>query len=61
MNIDKMIDMLLYKLSRKHEVFYIEMRTYRKNQTSKTYKVKLDGYTETFKSKRNLLIYLSKQ
>lgn len=56
-----MIDMLLYKLSRKHEVFYMEMRTYRKQKTSKTYRVRLDGYTETFTSKRNLLTYLSKQ
>lgn len=60
MNIDKMINMLLTKLSTKYKVFFIEMKTYKDMKIYKNYKLKIDNNKNEFKSKRDLLIYLSK-
>ena len=37
MNINKMIDMLLMKLSKTKSVFYMEKRTYKEMKTYKSY------------------------
>ena len=60
MNIDRMINMLLLNLSKKYNVFYMEKRTYKEMQTYKNYSVKIDELKKEFKSKRDLLTYLSK-
>lgn len=59
-NIDKMINMLLLRLSEEHEVFFMERRTYKEKKISRSYYVKIDDLKEDFKNKRDLLIYLSK-
>ncbi len=59
MNIDKMIDMLLISLSKKHNIFYMEMRTYKGTKTYKNYNVKIDKDKKEFRSKKDLLVYLT--
>lgn len=59
MNIDRMINMLLIKLSKRHYVFYMEKRTYREDKINKSYYVKIDNYKKEFRNKTDLLIYLS--
>jgi len=60
MNIDKMINMLLIKLSKKHYVFYMEKRTYRESKINKSYFIKIDNLKKEYRSKTDLLMYLSK-
>ena len=60
MNIDKMINMLLIKLSQSNSVFYKERRTYKNDKVYKTYIIKINNSTEEFNSKKDLLLYLSK-
>ena len=60
MNIDRMINMLLLKLSKEHDIFYMEKRTYKNMETYKSYIITINKKKEEFRSKRNLLIYLSK-
>ena len=60
-NIDKMINMLLISLSKNHNIFYLEKRTYKENKICKTFNIKIDNIKEEFRSKRDLLIYLSKR
>lgn len=60
MNIDRMINMLLIKLSKKHYVFYMEKRTYRESKINKSYYIKIDNRKKEYRSKTDLLIYLSK-
>lgn len=60
MNIDKMINMLLIKLSKKHDIFFMEKRNYRDDKIYKSFIVKIDKKSEEFRNKRDLLIYLSK-
>ena len=60
MNIDKMVNMLLLKLSKNHDIFYIEKRSYRDDKVYKTFIIKIDKTSEEFKNKRDLFIYLSK-
>lgn len=59
-NIDKMINMLLLKFSRTHDIFYMEKRNYKVDKVYKTFIIKIDKTSEEFKNKRDLLIYLSK-
>jgi len=59
MNIDKMINMLLIKLSKHYDIFYMEKRNYKKDKIYKTYMVNIDELKEEFRNKRELLIYLS--
>lgn len=59
-NIDRMINMLLLKLSKTHDIFFIEKRNYRDVKVYKTFIVKIDETSEEFRNKRDLLMYLSK-
>jgi len=61
MNIDKMINILLIKLSEQYNIFYMERRTYKKDKIYKTFIIKIDETTEEFKSKRDLLSYLKEE
>lgn len=59
MNIKKMIEMLLTKISFKHKIFYLEQRTYKEGKVFKNYKVKIDnGKMQEFNSLTQLLIFL---
>ena len=63
-NVDKMINMLLLKLSKRFDIFFMERRTYKKNKVSKSYYIKYEdknheGETENFNNKRQVLIYLT--
>lgn len=60
MNIDRMINILLIKLSEKHNIFYMEKRSYKENKANKSFFVKIDNKSQEFRNKRDLLIYLSK-
>ena len=57
-NIKKMINMLLQKLSLKYDVFYMEKRNYRGGKTYKTFTIKIGNVKEEFKSERDLLLFL---
>lgn len=59
MNLDKMINMMLIKLSQNENVFYMEKRSYYDDKISKSFFVKIGDKKEEFKTKRELLIYLS--
>lgn len=59
-NIDKMINMLLLKLSKTHDIFFMEKRNYRDDKVYKTFIVKIDKTSEEFRNKRDLLMFLSK-
>ena len=60
MNIDKMINMLLLKLSKARSVFYMEKRTYKDMKIYKSYIITINKKKEEFRSKKDLLIYLSR-
>ena len=57
-NIKKMINMLLQKLSLEYDVFYMEKRNYRNGKTYKTFTIKIGNVKEEFKSERDLLLFL---
>lgn len=59
MNIDRMINMLLLKLSKEHDIFYMERRTYKDNKVYKSYIVNIDGNNGEYKNKKDLLTNLS--
>lgn len=59
MNIDKMINMLLIKLSEEHDIFYMERRTYKEGKIYKSYIVDVDGIKRECKNKKDLLLFLS--
>lgn len=58
MNIKKMINMLLQKLSFEYNVFYMEKRNYKDGKTFKTFIVKIGNIKEEFKSERDLLLFI---
>ena len=58
-NIDRMINMLLIKLSKKHDIFFMEKRSYRNDKIYKSFIIKIDKVSEEFRNKRDLLIFLS--
>jgi hypothetical protein len=60
MNIDKMINMLLLKISKTKSVFYIEKKTYKDMKIYKSYTITINKKKEEFRNKKDLLIYLSK-
>lgn len=60
MNIRRYINMILLKLSNKHNIFYMEKITYKEYKKYKTYIIKIDNITKEFRSEKELLIYLSK-
>ena len=53
-----MINMLLQQLSFKHNIFYLEKRSYKEGKIYKSYVVKIDKISTEFKNERDLLIYL---
>lgn len=55
-----MINMLLLKLSKEYNVFYMEKRNYKEDKIFKSFFVKIGNSKEEFKNKRSLLMYLSK-
>ena len=57
-NIKKMINMLLQKLSLEYDVFYMEKRNYRDGKTFKTFIIKIGNIKEEFRSERDLLLFL---
>ena len=59
MNPKRMVEILLTKASYKHNVFYLEQRTYKEGKVFKKYKVKIDnGKMQEFNSLTQLLIFL---
>lgn len=58
-NIDRMINMLLIKLSKKHDIFFMEKRCYRNDKIYKSFIIKIENVSEEFRNKRDLLIFLS--
>ena len=59
MNSKRMVEILLTKTSFKHNVFYLEQRTYKESKVFKKYKVKIDnGKMQEFNSLTQLLIFL---
>ena len=59
MNPRRMVEILLTKTSFKHNVFYLEQRTYKEGKTFKKDKVKIDnGKIQEFNSLTQLLIFL---
>lgn len=59
MNLKRMVEILLTKTSFKHNVFYLEQRTYKEGKVFKKYKVKIDnGKMQEFNSLTQLLIFL---
>lgn len=58
-NTDRMINMLLIKLSKKHDIFFMEKRSYRNDKIYKSFIIKIDNVSEEFRNKRELLIFLS--
>ena len=59
MNPKRMVEILLTKTSYKHNVFYLEQRTYKESKVFKKYKVKIDnGKMQEFNSLTQLLIFL---
>lgn len=57
-NIKKMINMLLQKLSLEYDVFYMEKRNYHDGKIYKTFNIKIGNIKEEFKSERDLLLFL---
>ena len=43
MNPKRMVEILLTKASYKHNIFYLEQRTYKEGKIFKKYKVKIDN------------------
>lgn len=59
MNQKRMVEILLTKTSYKHNVFYLEQRTYKEGKVFKKYKVKIDnGKMQEFNSLTQLLLFL---
>ena len=57
-NIKKMINMLLQKLSFEYDVFYMEKRNYKDGKTFKTFIIKIGNIKEEFRNERDLLLFL---
>ena len=55
-----MINMLLLKLSKTYDIFFMEKRSYKNDKIYKSFVIKIDKTSEEFRNKRDLLIYLSK-
>lgn len=61
MNIRRMVDLLLQKLSITHKVYYMERRYYNNAKVSKSYVLSIDGKSETFGSLIEVLTYLKQR
>lgn len=57
-NVKKMINMLLQKLSLEYDAFYMEKRNYRDGKTFKTFIIKIGNIKEEFRNERDLLLFL---
>lgn len=57
-NIKKMINMLLQKLSFEYDIFYMEKRNYRDGKIFKTFIIKIGNIKEEFRNERDLLLFL---
>ena len=57
-NLKKMINMLLQRLSLEYDVFYMEKRNYKEGKTYKSFFIKIGNIKEEFKSERDLLLFL---
>ena len=57
-NIKKMINMLLQKLSFEYDVFYMEKRNYHDGKIYKTFNIKIGNIKEEFRNERDLLLFL---
>lgn len=51
--------MLLLNLSKNHNIFFMEKCTYKYDRVYKSYIISIDKTTREFKSKKDLLLYLS--
>lgn len=58
MNLSIMIDRILYMISEKHKVFYMEQITYKDKKKYKSYKIKIDKTNKEFNNKTQLLLFL---
>ena len=57
-NLKKMINMLLQRLSLEYDVFYMEKRNYKEGKTYKSFFIKIGNIKEEFRSERDLLLFL---
>ena len=57
-NIKRMTEMLLKKLSLEYNVFYMEKRNYKEGKTYKSFFIKIGNIKEEFKSEMDLLLFL---
>lgn len=55
---ERLINILLLKLSLKDKASYTEIRTYKEGKTYKKYIICIGKEKETFKGKRELVMYL---
>jgi hypothetical protein len=58
MNIQKMLNMLMQKISLADKIFYMEQRTYKDGKVYKNYKVKIKDKTYEFNSQKDILLWL---
>lgn len=58
MNIQKMLNMLMQKISLTDKIFYMEQRTYKDGKVYKSYKVKIGKLNEEFNSQKDILLWL---
>ena len=58
MNIQKMLNMLMQKISLTDKIFYMEQRTYKNGKVYKSYKVKIGKLNEEFNSQKDILLWL---
>ena len=58
MNIQKMLNMLMQKISLTDKIFYMEQRTYKYGKVYKSYKVKIGKLNEEFNSQKDILLWL---
>lgn len=54
MNIERMIEVVLRKLSIEHTIFLMERRTYKDNKVYKSYILSIDGEQEEYRNKYDL-------
>ena len=50
--------MLLFKLAKQYDIFYMEKQNYKDNKVYKSFFIKAGDIKEEFKTKRDLLTFL---
>lgn len=58
MNIQKMLNMLMQKISLTDKIFYMEQRTYKDGKVYKNYKLKINDEMFEFNSQKDILLWL---